>query len=80
MVKSNLQEVVITDQAYIEKWALGGSIIKWGGTFFAVYKNLNMQGNFNMYNIHTGWIRLIRTRLIQSCDLIRSFKQSCLPH
>ena len=28
----------------------------------------------------TGRIRLIRTRLIRSCDLIQSFKQSCLPH
>ena len=29
---------------------------------------------------YTGWIRLIRKRLIRSCDLIRSFWQSCLPH
>ena len=28
------------------------TIIKWVGTFFAVYKNLNMQCNFNMHNIH----------------------------
>ena len=29
---------------------------------------------------YTGWIRLIRTRLIRSYHFIRSFQNSCLPH
>ena len=31
---------------------MGGPILKWVGTFYAVYKNLNMQCNFNMHNMH----------------------------